>query len=173
MSEEAKKAKQVVIDEIKDRFENAGSVVVVDYLGLTVAEADALRKNLREAGVGFTVYKNTLVKRAIAGTPYESLGECLKGSSAFAFSTDDDVTAGARVLNKAIKDYKKMAFKGGVVEGEVYDAEKVIELASIPSREELIARFMGSIQSPISKLVRTFKAIADKEEEGSPEAAEA
>ena len=83
MSVEAKKAKQVVIDEIKERFEQAQSVVVVDYLGLTVAEADEMRKNLREGGVGFTVYKNTLVKRAIEGTPYEALGEALKGSSAF------------------------------------------------------------------------------------------
>ena len=164
MSVEAKKAKQVVIDEIKERFEQAQSVVVVDYLGLTVAEADEMRKNLREGG--FTVYKNTLVKRAIEGTPYEALGEALKGSSAFAFS-NEDATAGARILNKSIKQYKKMAFKGAVVEGQVYDAKQVEELAEIPSREELIARFMGSIQSPLSQLVRTFKAIADKDEEAA------
>ena len=166
MSVEAKKAKQVVIDEIKERFEQAQSVVVVDYLGLTVAEADEMRKNLREGGVSFTVYKNTLVKRAIEGTPYEALGEALKGSSAFAFS-NEDVTAGARILNKSIKQYKKMAFKGAVVEGQVYDAKQVEALAEIPSREELIARFMGSIQSPLSQLVRTFKAIADKDEEAA------
>jgi large subunit ribosomal protein L10 len=171
MSVEAKKAKQVVIDEIKERFEQAQSVVVIDYLGLTVAEADAMRKNLREAGVGFTVYKNSLVKRAIEGTPYEGLSEVLKGSSAFAFS-NEDATAGARILNKAIKDYKKMAFKGAVVEGQVYDAQQVGELAEIPSREELIARFMGSIQSPLSQLVRTFKAIADKDSEGGEAAPE-
>ncbi len=166
MSVEAKKAKQVVIDEIKERFEQAHSVVVVDYLGLTVAEADEMRKNLREGGVSFTVYKNTLVKRAIEGTPYEALGEALKGSSAFAFS-NEDATAGARILNKSIKQYKKMAFKGAVVEGQVYDAKQVEALAEIPSREELIARFMGSIQSPLSQLVRTFKAIADKDEEAA------
>lgn len=171
MSVEAKQAKQVIIDEIRDRFEQSGSVVVVDYLGLTVAEADAMRKELRESGVGFTVYKNTLVKRAIAGTPYEGLGDVLKGSSAFAFSSDD-VTAGARILSKYIKQYKKMAFKGAVVEGQVYDAAKTEELAAIPSREELIARFMGSIQSPIASLVRAFKAIADKEAEESGESAE-
>ena len=169
MSVEAKKAKQVVIDEIKERFEQAQSVVVVDYLGLTVAEADEMRKNLREGGVGFTVYKNTLVKRAIEGTPYEALGEALKGSSAFAFS-NEDATAGARILNKSIKQYKKMAFKGAVVEGQVYDAKQVEELAESPSREELIARFMGSIQSPLSQLVRTFKAIADKDDEEAAEA---
>jgi len=162
MSVEAKQAKQVIIDEIKERFEGASSVVAVDYLGLTVAEADALRKNLREAGVGFTVYKNTLIRRAIEGTPFEALGEgeTLKGSTALAFCTEDP-TASARVLAKAIKDYKKMAFKGGVVEGQVYDKSQIEEFATIPSREELIARFMGSIQSPMTKLALTLKAIAD------------
>ena len=173
MSVEAKAAKQVIIDEIKERFENSSSVVVVDYLGITVAEADALRKELREAGVQFTVYKNTLVKRAIEGTEYEGLGECLKGSSALAFSSED-ATAAARILNKAIKKYKKMAFKGGVLDGAVLTPEQVVALADIPSREELIARFMGSIQAPISKFARTLKAIVDEGgEEGAPQENEA
>ena len=107
MSVEAKQAKQVVIDEIKEKFEKAGSVVVVDYLGLSVAEADALRKQLREEGVDYTVYKNTLIRRAIDGTDYAGLaeGDTLKGSTALAFS-GEDVTAGARVLSKAIKEKK-------------------------------------------------------------------
>lgn len=169
MSVEAKAAKQVVIDEIKERFENSASVVVVDYLGLTVAEADEMRKMLRENGVGFTVYKNTLAKRAIAGTEYEGLGEILHGSSAFAFS-EDDATAPARFLKKAIKKYNKMAFKGAVVDGNVYDADQVQALADIPSREELIARFMGSIQSPLSQLVRTWAAVAEDMEKNGAEA---
>ena len=164
MSVEAKAAKQVIIDEIKERFENAVSVVAVDYLGITVEEADALRANLRNEGVQFTVYKNTLIKRAIDGTPFEALGEgdTLKGSTALAFCTED-ATASARVLAKAIKEYKKMAFKGGVVEGQIYDKAQIEEFATIPSREELIARFMGSIQSPMTKLALTLKAIAEKE----------
>ena len=163
MSVEAKAAKQVIIDEIKERFEGAVSIVAVDYLGLTVEEADKLRSELRKEGVQFTVYKNTLIKRAIAGTPYEALGEgeTLKGSTALAFS-NEDATAGSRVLSKAIKDYKKMAFKGGVVEGVVYDKAQIEEFASIPSREALIARFMGSIQSPMTKLALTLKAIAEE-----------
>ena len=166
MSVEAKQAKQLVIDEIKEKFEKAGSVVVVDYLGLSVAEADALRKQLREEGVDYTVYKNTLIRRAIDGTDFAGLadGDTLKGSTALAFSSEDDVTAGARVVSKAIKDFKKMAFKGGVVEGQVYDKAMVEEFATIPSKEELIARFMGSIQSPMTKLALTLKAIAEKEE---------
>ena len=162
MSVEAKKAKQVVIDEIKDKFNNSSAVVAVDYLGLTVEEADKMRAELRKEGVNYTVYKNTLIKRAIAGTDYESFGDLLKGSTALAFS-GDDITAGARVLAKAIKDFKKMAFKGGVVEGQVYDKAMVEEFATIPSREELIARFMGSIQSPMTKLALTLKAIAEKD----------
>jgi large subunit ribosomal protein L10 len=165
MSVEAKQAKQVVIDEIKDKFEKAGSVVAVDYLGLTVAEADVLRANLRKEGVDFTVYKNTLIRRAIDGTDYAGLGDgdTLKGSTALAFS-GEDVTAGARVLAKAIKDFKKMSFKGGVVEGAVYDKAQIEEFSTIPGRDVLIARFMGSIQSPMTKLALTLKAIAEKGE---------
>ncbi|MBQ6622761.1 MAG: 50S ribosomal protein L10 [Mogibacterium sp.] len=171
MSVEAKKAKQVIIDEISEKFEKASSVVVVDYLGLTVAEADEMRSNLRKEGVGFTVYKNTLVKRAIEGTPYESLGEYLHGSSAFAFS-GEDATAGARVLSKSIKQYKKMAFKGGVVEGKVFDKAQVEALADIPSREVLIARFLGSVQAPVASFARVLQAIVDKDA-APAEAAEA
>ncbi len=145
MSVEAKWAKQAVIDEIKGKFDKAGSVVVVDYLGLTVAEADALRANLRKEGVDFTVYKNTLIRRAIEDSDYAALadGDTLKGSTALAFS-GDDVTAGARVIAKAIKDYKKMAFKGGIVEGSVYDKNQIEEFSAIPGRDVLIARFMHS-----------------------------
>ena len=165
MSVEAKQQKQLIIDAIKDRFEEAKSVVAVDYLGLKVEQADELRANLRKEGVGFTVYKNTLIKRAIDGTPFEELseGDTLKGSTALAFCTEDP-TASARIIAKAIKQYKMMAFKGGVVEGVVYNKEQIEEFATIPSREELIARFMGSIQSPMTKLALTLKAIADQGE---------
>jgi large subunit ribosomal protein L10 len=158
---EAQKQKQLIIDEIKDKFERAESAVVIDYIGITVAQADAMRKNLREAGVDYTVYKNTLVKRAIAGTKYEALGEVLEGPSGFAFSYDD-ATAPARVLANAIKDFKKMEFKGGVVEGEVYGKEDIQAIADIPSREILIARFLGSIQGPIRGLAVGLQAIIDK-----------
>ncbi len=165
MSVEAKQAKQLVIDEIKERFEGAVSVVVVDYIGLTVEEADELRAQLRAENVGFTVYKNSLIKRAIAGTEFEGLaeGETLKGSTALAFCTED-ATASARIIKKAIDKYNKMSFKGGIVEGTVYDKAQIEEFANIPSRDVLIARFMGSIQSPLTKLALTLKAIAEKEE---------
>ena len=161
---EAYVQKQVVIDEIKDKFERAESAVVIDYMGITVAEADAMRKKLREANVDYTVYKNTLVKRAIDGTDYAQLADVLEGPSAFAFSYDD-ATAPARVLNDAIKEFKKMEFKGGFVEGDYYDKDAIVQVASIPSREVLISKFMGSIQSPIANFARVVSQIAEAKAE--------
>ena len=160
---EAYKQKQIIIDEIKDKFERAESAVVIDYMGITVAEADEMRKKLREAEVDYTVYKNTLVKRAIEGTKYEALGEILEGPSGFAFSYDD-ATAPARVLNDARKAYKKMEFKGGIIEGEYYDKENIEKIAAIPSRDTLISKFMGSIQSPIANFARVVAQIAEHKE---------
>ena len=160
---EAYKQKQIIIDEIKDKFERAESAVVIDYMGITVAEADEMRKKLREAEVDYTVYKNTLVKRAIEGTKYEALGEILEGPSGFAFSYDD-ATAPARVLNDARKAYKKMEFKGVIIEGEYYDKENIEKIAAIPSRDTLISKFMGSIQSPIANFARVVAQIAEQKE---------
>ena len=163
MSLEAQKQKQIIIDEIKGKLENAQAAVVVDYQGITVAQADAMRKKLREANVDYTVYKNTLVKRAIDGTAYAGLADVLDGPSALAISTED-ATAPARVLNEVIKDFKKMEFKAGVVEGTFFDKDGIQAVADIPSREVLVAKFLGSIQSPVGKLVRTFQAVADAKE---------
>ena len=160
---EAYKQKQIIIDEIKDKFDRAESAVVIDYMGITVAEADEMRKKLREAEVDYTVYKNTLVKRAIEGTKYEALGEILEGPSGFAFSYDD-ATAPARVLNDARKAYKKMEFKGGIIEGEYFDKENIEKIAAIPSRDTLISKFMGSIQSPIANFARVVAQIAEQKE---------
>ncbi|MGN0732941.1 MAG: 50S ribosomal protein L10 [Emergencia sp.] len=163
MSVEAKKQKQVIIDEIKAKLETAQSVVVIDYMGITVEQADAMRKKLREANVDYTVYKNTLMKRAIEGTAFAPLADVLEGPSAIAISSED-ATAPARTLNEIIKEYKKMEFKAGIVEGEFYDKAGIEQIAEIPSRDVLIAKFMGSIQSPVSKFVRTLQAIADEKE---------
>ena len=163
MSVEAKQQKQLIIDEIRAKLENAQAAVVIDYMGITVAEADAMRKTLREANVDYTVYKNTLIKRAIEGTDFAPLAEVLDGPSALAIS-NEDATAPARTLNKIIKDFKKMEFKAGVVEGTYYDKAGIEAVAEIPSRDELIAKFMGSIQSPVSKFVRTLAAIAEEKE---------
>ncbi|WP_027400062.1 50S ribosomal protein L10 [Anaerovorax odorimutans] len=164
MSVEHLKQKQVIIDEIKDKLSRAQSAVVIDYIGTSVSEADEMRKKLREANVDYKVYKNTLINRAIEGTEYEVLKDVLSGPSAVAFSYDDAV-APARVINGIIKEYKKMEFKAGVIEGTYYDADGVQKIAALPSRDELIAKFMGSIQSPVGALVRTFQAVADAKTE--------
>ncbi len=168
MSEAAKQAKQVIIDEIKEKLEGAQSAVVIDYMGTTVTEADALRKSLREADVDYTVYKNTLIKRAIEGTEFAPLADVLSGPSAIAISKTD-ATAPARVLKKNIDAIKKMEFKAGIVEGEFYDKDGIEQIANIPGREELIAKFLGSIQNPVSSFVRVVDAIA-KEKDGGAEA---
>lgn len=165
-------AKQAVIDEIKGKLEDAQSAVIIDYIGTTVEEANKMRKMLREEDVDYTVYKNTLMKRALEGTDFEELTGVLEGPSAIAISKTD-ATAPARVLNKAIKDLNKMEFKGGIVEGTYYDAEGLKTIAQIPSRDELIAKFMGSIQSPVGKFVRTLAAISEAKANGEIPSADA
>ena len=160
MSIENLKAKQAIIDEIKGKLDKAESAVVIDYLGTTVEQANAMRKKLREANVDYTVYKNTMMARAIVGTKFEALKEILEGPSAIAISYDDAILP-ARILAGVMKEYNKMTFKAGIVEGVFYDEAGVKALASIPSRDELIAKFLGSIQSPVGKFVRTLQAVAD------------
>ena len=170
LSRAAHAEKQAIIEEIKTKLETAQSAIVIDYAGITVEEANKMRKDLREANVDYKIYKNTLMKRAIEGTAFADLEQILEGPSAFAMS-DEDATAPARVLASAMKDLNKMTFKGGVVEGTFYDAEGVEKLSKIPGRETLIAKFMGSIQSPVSKFVRTLAAISEAKAEGGAEAA--
>ena len=122
-----------------------------------------MRKSLREAGVTYKVYKNTLVKRAIEGTEFESLKDLLEGPSAIAISKSEATTP-ASIICKFAKTNDKLEVKGGVVEGAFYDAKGVEVLSTIPSREELLAKFLGSIQSPITNFARVIKQIAEKQE---------
>ena len=160
--------KQPIVDEISGVIKDAQSVVVVDYRGLTVSEDTQLRKQLREAGVSYKVYKNTLVSRAVEGTEFESLRDVLEGPSAFAVSTDD-ATAPARILAKFAKTAPALEIKAGVVEGTYYDAEGMKTIASVPSRDELLSKLLGSLQSPITNLARVLNQIV--EQGGSADAA--
>ena len=153
--------KTSTIDEIKDNFDGAQGVVVVNYSGLTVEQDTQLRKQLREAGVAYKVYKNTLVNFAIKGTDFESLSDVLEGPNAFAISTTD-ATAPARVIAKFAKTAPALEIKAGVVEGTFYDADGMKAIATIPSREELLSKFLGSIQSPITNFARVINQIAEK-----------
>ena len=149
--------KQPIVQEISEQIKDAQSVVVVDYRGLTVAEDTQLRKQLREAGVAYKVYKNTLVNFAIKGTDFESLSDVLEGPNAFAISTTD-ATAPARVIAKFAKTAPALEIKAGVVEGTFYDADGMKAIATIPSREELLSKF----QSPITNFARVINQIAEK-----------
>lgn len=155
--------KQPIVEEIKGYVDQAQAAVLVDYCGLTVEQDTQLRKQLREAGVVYKVYKNTMLKRAFEGTDYAQLDNLLEGPTAIAFGIDD-ATAPARILNKFAKDAEKLEFKGAVVEGTFYDVNGVKALASIPSREELISKLLGSMQSPIASFARVVKQIAEQGE---------
>ena len=151
--------KQPIVDEIKGHVEKASSIVLVDYRGLTVEQDTKLRKELREAGVVYKVYKNTLLKRAFEGTDFSQLDVDLEGPSAVAFSYED-ATAAARIMSN-------FEIKSGVVEGTYYDAKGMNVIATIPSREELISKLLGSLQSPITNFARVLNQIAEKQGNGA------
>jgi len=155
--------KQPIVDEIKGHVEKASSAVLVDYRGLTVEQDTQLRKALREAGVVYKVYKNTLMKRAFEGTDFSQLDGQLNGPTAVAFGMED-ATAPARVINKFMKDAPALEFKGAVVEGTFYDVAGCKVLANIPGRDELISKLLGSLQSPITNFARVLNQIAEQKE---------
>lgn len=164
--------KQPVVQEISEKIDGAQGAVLVDARGLTVAQDTELRKQLREAGVTYKVYKNTMMKLAFKGTDFEQLDDLLNGPSALAISKED-ATAPARVLAKFAKTADKLELKGGVVEGKFYDAAGIQAVASIPSREELLSRLLGSFQAPMANFARVIKQIAEKEPAAEAPAAEA
>ena len=153
--------KQPIVAEISEAIKEAQSVVLVDYRGLTVEQDTNLRKQLREAGVTYKVYKNTMMNFAFKGTDFEGLAPYLEGPSAVAISTTD-ATAPARILAKFAKEAKALEIKAGVVEGLVYDAAGLQSIAQIPSREELISKLLGSLQSPITNFARVMNQLAEK-----------
>ena len=155
--------KKPIVDEISELLKDAKSAVLVDYRGLTVEQDTNLRKQLREAGVTYNVYKNTMLNFAVKGTDFEELSKHLEGPTAIAVS-DTDATAPARVLYNFAKGAEALELKAGVVEGTYYDSEGIKVIATIPSRDELISKFLGSIQSPITNFARVIKQIAEKDE---------
>lgn len=161
--------KQPIVEEISANIRDAQSVVLVDYRGLTVEQDTILRKQLREAGITYKVYKNTMMNFAFKGTACESLVPYLEGPSAIAISTTD-ATAPARILCKFAKDANKLEIKAGVVEGAAYDAAGIGEIAKIPSREELLSRLFGSMQSPVANFARVMNQLAEKGGAGACEA---
>ena len=156
--------KKPIVEEISGLLNGAATAVVVDYRGLTVAQDTDLRRQLREAGVVYKVYKNTMINFAIKDTEFADLAQHLEGPTALAVCKDD-ATAAARVLAKFGKTAEALEIKGGVVDGTYYDAAGIAQIASIPSREVLLSKLLGSMQSPITNFARVIKQIAEKNEE--------
>ena len=153
--------KKPVVEEISAAIKDAQSVVLVDYRGLTVEQDTELRRQLRAAGINYKVYKNTMMNFAFKDTDCEALLSYLEGPSALAISKED-ATAPARVLCKFAKTAEALEIKGGIVEGVAYDAAGIVNVSKIPSREELLSKFLGSIQSPITNFARVMNQLAEK-----------
>ena len=158
--------KQVVADLV-ERLNGSCAGVIVDYKGINVVDDTKLRKELREAGVDYTVVKNTLLKRAIAETELNGLDAVLEGTTAIATSADDYVAA-ARILSKFADTHKNFEIKNGFIDKEVIDVAKITGLAKLPSREVLLANVLGAFQAPISAFARAIQAIVDKDGEAAP-----
>ncbi len=160
--------KAPIVDEIKGYVSDAKAVVLVDYRGLTVEQDTRLRRELREAGVVYKVYKNTMLHLAFDGTDFAQLDKDLEGPTAIAFGIDDE-TAPARILNNFAKEAEALEIKSAVVDGEYYDEDAVKVLATIPSKDELISKLLGSLQSPITNFARVVKQIAESQGEAAAE----
>ena len=155
--------KQPIVEAIKEHLDGAKGVVLVDYRGLTVEQDTALRVELRKANVIYKVYKNTMIKRAVEGTEFEALTVDLEGPTAIAISKED-ATAPGRTLANLAKKMKALELKAGVIEGTYYDAKGMQVVATIPSREELLSKLLGSLQSPMANFARVIDQIAQSKE---------
>ena len=164
--------KQPIVAAIVEDVKDAQSIVLVDYRGITVEEDTELRKQLREAGIIYKVCKNTMMKRAFEGTDFAGLNPYLEGPSAIAIAKEN-ATAPAKILCDFAKKAPKLEIKAGVCEGNVYDAAGVQELAKVPTREVLLGRLLGSMNSPIANFARVIKQIAENGGAVAEEKAEA
>ena len=164
-------AKQAVVEEVSQQIKEAQSTIVVEYRGLTVAEMTELRKSLRDENVGFKVYKNKLVKRAVDEAGMTELDEYLVGPNALAFGREDAV-APARILADFAKKHDALKVKAGYVEGKFLPQEEVMAVAKLPNREGMYSMLLAMMKEPVAKVARVIQAVADAQGEAAPEAAE-
>ncbi len=150
--------KQNAVSEIVDKMQRAQSIVMLNYRGLTVEEVSKLRSEFRAAGIEYKVIKNNMLKRAADELKIEGADDYFKGPTAVAFGYDDPV-APAKILCKFVKDVKKTEIKGGILAGKAMDAQGIENLSKLPSKEELIAKMLGSMNAPITKLASALSAI--------------
>lgn len=154
--------KQAVVAEVSAQVAQAQTIVLAEYRGIQVADITVLRANARKSGVYFHVLKNTLARRAVQGTPFEALAEKMVGPLVYSMSSD--AVAAAKVVFDFAKTNDKLVIKAGSMSGSLMSAEQVAVLAAIPSRDELIARLMATMNATTAKFVRTLAAIRDKSE---------
>ena len=166
-SEKVLELKKQQVAALKERLDSSIAGVVVDYKGISVEDDTKLRKELREAGVEYTVVKNTILGRAIDGTSLADMGSALEGTTAIATSKDDYVAA-ARILGKYADKSNTFNLKTGYLDGEVISLEKLEELAKLPSREVLLATVLSAFNAPIASFARAVQAIVDKDGEAAP-----
>ena len=164
MSEQAIAKKQQEVNEVVEKINAANSLVVVDYLGLSVAEVTELRKQLREAGVEFKVIKNTIMRRALDSQELEYHEEVFQGPTAVAFGMEDAV-APAKILSDFAKKAEALELKGGILEGEVLSKEEIQQIAKLPNREGLLSMLLSVLQAPVRNVAYAVKAVADAKEE--------
>ena len=160
MSEQAIAKKQQEVNEIVEKMNAANSLVVVDYLGLSVAEVTELRKQLREAGVEFKVIKNTIMRRALDSQELEYHEEVFQGPTAVAFGMEDAV-APAKILSDFAKKAEALELKGGILEGKVLSKEEIQQIAKLPNREGLLSMLLSVLQAPVRNVAYAVKAVAD------------
>lgn len=156
--------KEQVVNEIADKLRSSQSTILVDYRGLDVAEITELRAQLREAGVDFKVYKNTMTRRATAAAELTELDENLVGPTAIAFS-NEDVVAPAKILNNFAKAHDALEIKGGVIEGKVASLDQIKELADLPNYEGLLSMLLSVLQAPVRNFAYVTKAVSEQKEE--------
>ncbi|MDE5415748.1 50S ribosomal protein L10 [Alkalihalobacterium chitinilyticum] len=156
--------KQEVVTEIATKLRDSKSTIIVDYRGLNVGEVTELRKQLREAGVEFKVYKNTMARRATAEVELTELDAQLVGPTAIAFGTED-VVAPAKIINEFAKKHDALEIKAGVIEGRIATVEEVKALAELPSREGLLSMLLSVLQAPVRNFALATKAVAEQKEE--------
>lgn len=171
-SEKILEQKKAVVEALADKLSHAASGVLVKYEGITVEQDTKLRKALREAGVEYSVIKNTLIGKACDKVGFEALKPQLEGMNAIAISANDPI-APAKILKEYAEKIETFEIRGGILDGAVVDAATVNELADIPPKEVLIAKLLGSMQSPLYKFAYVLQAIVDKDSEGEAPAEEA
>ncbi|AIM25380.1 50S ribosomal protein L10 [Melissococcus plutonius] len=164
MSEAAIAKKASLVDETTEKFNQAASVVIVDYRGLTVEEVTNLRKQLREANVEMKVIKNSILSRAAQKAGLEGLEEVFTGPTAVAFS-NEDIVAPAKIIDTFANEASALEIKGGIIEGKISSVEEIVALAKLPNREGLLSMLLSVLQAPVRNVAYAVKAVSDSKED--------